>query len=484
MSSLRIAYLSSEVAPFAKTGGLADVALGLPRALGKLGHDVRVFLPYYSGIEASGQAITSVDVGSFAVNLGGEPIGTSLFSVKLPDSGVTAYLVHCPRYYARPQIYTNDPDEPLRFLFFCRAVLESCQRLGFAPHVFHANDWQSALTPLLKKTLYAWDELFASARTLLTIHNLAYQGVFPSSVLGAIGLADSQPFDANDLRNGEVNFLKTGIVHADGLSTVSPTYASEIQGPEQGYGLDPFLRQRRDRLVGILNGVDYREWDPSRDSRIPFHYSSADLSGKTRNKEHLLRRFGLPYSPSVPLIGMVSRLFYQKGIELLYDALPTIFGSETVQLIVLGSGEAGYEAFFHGLERRFTDRVRFYRGFHDELAHQIEAAADMFLMPSRYEPCGLNQLYSLRYGTVPIVRRTGGLADSVRLFDSVTGEGTGIVFDHFTPDGVVWALRTAIRLYEDEPAWSRLVANAMAEDFSWDRLVERYVALYRELLID
>jgi starch synthase len=484
VSALRIAFLASEVAPFAKTGGLGDVALSLPRALAKLGCDVRVVLPLYGRVDRARHGLRRLDVGSIPLKLAGETIPFTLHAAELPGSSVTAYFVDCPRFYARQSIYTSDPDEPLRFLYFSRAIFECLRRLGFAPEVLHANDWQTALVPLLLKTSYSWDRLFEKSRTLLTIHNLAYQGVFPAGVADAIGISDWRAFDAADLREGRVSFLKTGLLHADRLTTVSPTYALEIQTEAQGFGLDPVLRRRRSDLDGILNGVDYEVWDPRHDRFIPHRYSAGSIEGKRRNKEALLAKLGLPYAEAVPLVGMVTRLSFQKGIELLYDSLPAILSRESIGLVVLGTGEARYEGFFESLQTRFADRVRFHRGFHEELAHWIEAGADLFLMPSRYEPCGLNQMYSLRYGTVPIVRKTGGLADSVRPFDPATGEGTGIVFEHFDSAAVIWALSTAIRLFHDGASFGKLIQNAMAEDFSWEHQAERYLAIYRRLLIE
>jgi len=482
MGSLRIAFLASELTPFAQTGGLADVAASLPRTLGKLGHDVRAFVPLYGVIDRVAHELEPLPM---------ESADFELYRGVIARSDVPVYFVHYPRFFDRSAIYTNDDDEPLRFILFCRAVLEACQRLGFRADIFHVNDWQTALVPLLLKTTYAWDKLFEKAKTLLTIHNLAYQGVFGpdlNEVYAAIGVEATSYFDADDVRGGVVNFLKTGLLHADHLSTVSPTYAEEIQTPEQGYGLDGLLRRRADSLTGILNGVDYDEWNPSEDRFIPFPYSEKSMFRKKRNKLALLDKLGLDVSTSkdTPLVGMVTRLSAQKGIDLLEEVLPEVLSRESFALVVLGTGETRYEAFFAALERRFPERVCFYRGFSNELAHWIEAAADLFLMPSRYEPCGLNQMYSLKYGTVPIVRKTGGLADSVRPFDATshgTGDGTGIVFDHYTPAGVRWALDAALGLYHDPDAWRVVVTNGMAEDFSWERQAERYVAIYDQLLI-
>jgi starch synthase len=478
---VRVAFLSSEVAPFAKSGGLADVAFSLPKALKRLGHDVRVFLPLYASVDRERHGLRPLGHGPIELRLAGQAIPFQTLAAELPGTGAPIYFVDCPKFYGRPSLYTSDPDESLRFLYFSRAIFEICQRLGFSPGILHANDWQTALAPLLKKTLYAWDRLFQPSRTILTIHNIAYQGIASAGVIEAIGV-DRSLFDPADLREGRVNFLKTGILHADRLTTVSPTYALEIQTEAQGHGLDPFLRRRARDLTGILNGVDYDVWDPSNDRFITARYSARSLDRKRKNKEALRKRLKLPISEEAPVIGMVTRLSYQKGIELLFDALPAVLSRHQAQLVVLGTGEAKYESFFAGLEARFPGKVRFAGGFNEELAHWIEAGADLFLMPSRYEPCGLNQMYSLRYGTVPIVRKTGGLADSVRPYDPTSEEGTGIVFEHFHAAAVVWALETGIRLFRDEERFRRLILNGMAEDFSWDQQAERYLAIYRELL--
>jgi starch synthase len=475
MGSLRIAFLASELTPFAKAGGLADVAESLGRALGELDHDVRLFVPLYGVIDREAHELEPIAM---------DAVDFELFRGALPRSDAPVYFVHYPRFYDRGAIYTTDLDEPLRFLFFCRAVLEACQRLRYRPDIVHVNDWQTALVPLLLRTTYAWDELFQTARTVLTIHNLAYQGVFGADVYDAIGVEDPSLFDGDDRRAGVVNFLKTGILHADHLTTVSPTYAREIQTPEQGYHLDGLLRERSRSLTGILNGVDYNEWNPSEDRFIPFRYSEKSLFRKKKNKIALVDKLELRVDEDTPLVGMVTRLYAQKGIDLLEHVLPEMLSREPFALVVLGTGDAHHETFFASLQRRFPERVCFHRGFNNELAHWIEAAADLFLMPSRYEPCGLNQMYSLKYGTVPVVRKTGGLADSVQLFDPDTGEGTGIVFDHYTPDGVRWALDTALGLYRNRDAWRTVVANGMARDFSLRHQAEQYVAIYRRLLID
>jgi starch synthase len=312
---VRIAFLSSEVAPFAKSGGLGDVASSLPKALSKLGHEARVFMPLYAQIDRARYGLRLLGPEPIELRLLGQTVPFSLLTAELPGTEAPIYFVDCPRFYGRSSLYTSDADEPLRFLYFSRAVFAICQRLGFSPDILHANDWQTALVPLLKKTLYSWDRLFQASRTVLTIHNIAYQGVAPAGVADAIGI-DRGLFDPADLRAGRVNFLKTGIVNAERLTTVSPTYALEIQTEAQGYGLDPVLRSRARDLTGILNGVDYDEWDPSKDRAIPARYSARSLHRKKKNKEALLERLGLQYSEAVPLFGMVTRLSPQKGIEI------------------------------------------------------------------------------------------------------------------------------------------------------------------------
>jgi len=338
--------------------------------------------------------------------------------------------------------------------------------------------------PLTLETRYAWDRLFAKTRTLLAIHNLNYQGIFRADILADTGLSDAAHlFHQDQLREGRVNFLLHGILYADGVSTVSPTYAAEIQTAAHGANLDPFLRARASTVVGILNGVDYGEWSPEHDALIPARYSAASMAGKATNKAALLARLELPHVPDVPVIGIVSRLAGQKGFALLEDVMPALLRRHGFQLVVLGSGEPRFERLFAGLAAAFPRQVGFHRGFSNELAHLIEAGADMFLMPSRYEPCGLNQMYSLRYGTVPIVHKTGGLADTVQLWDPRDRTGTGLVFDHYTGEGLRWAIEAALATYRDAAAWQALVANGMAANFSWDMQGKLYEELYRRLAV-
>jgi len=473
--------VSSEVGPFAKTGGLGDVVGALPKYLRRLGHDVRVFLPFYSSIDTS--KATYAPLGdAFNVRL-----GHYVYTVRIvtSDAAPGTFFVHCPELYARGSLYTNDPDEHRRFLALGWAALTASQAMGFAPDVLHCNDWQTGLLPLTLKTAFAWDKLFANTKTLLSIHNLNYQGTFPASTLHDTNLEPfRQLFHQDQLQRadgGRINYLLHGILYAGGVSTVSPTYAKEIQREEHGAGLDPFLRARRSTVVGVLNGVDYDEWSPEKDPLIAQPFSAADLAGKAQNKKALLEALGLPYAPKVPLVGIVSRMASQKGFDLLAGVMPDLLRRYGFQLVVLGSGESRLERMFHAFQAAFPRQVVFYKGFSNPLAHMIEAGADMFLMPSRYEPCGLNQMYSLRYGTVPIVHRTGGLADTVRPWNPQTGSGDGFVFEHHDAIGVRWAIEAALATYRDESAWRRLMLNGMGKDFSWESQARLYETLYSRL---
>jgi len=481
---LRVCFVASEVAPLAKTGGLADVAGALPRFLHSRGHDVRLFMPLYSSIDARRLDLQPVDfLQDVPLELGAHRYRFSVLTARLPGSPMMIYLVHCPALYNRPGIYTSGPDEHLRFLLLTRAAIESCQRMGFAPQIFHCHDWHTAFVPLLLRSVYAWDALFAATRTVLTIHNIGYQGIFSAGAAGDLGLGPAAHLlHQDDLRHGRINSLKHGIMYADTITTVSPTYAREICTEQYGMGLEGTLRMRSKAVTGILNGVDYSEWNPATDKYVPYQYSPEDLSGKQKTRQHLLKMLRLKSGRSTAVLGIVSRLTVQKGLDLLFDVMPGILARRDLDCIVLGSGEARYEEFFTHLQQRFPQRVVFHRGYHDELAHLIEAGSDMFLMPSLYEPCGLNQMYSLKYGTVPIVRRTGGLADSVMLFDPDTGQGTGVVFDDYSGAALGWAINAALDLYRDRPLWTRMMLNGMEQDFSWERQGAQYVQLYESMV--
>jgi starch synthase len=416
------------------------------------------------------------------IQLGRRALHYSIVTTRIPGSELEVRLVGCSALYDRPGIYTQDDDEHLRFLLLTRAAIESCQRTQWAPDIFHCHDWQTALAPLYLKTVYHLERVFERTRTVLTIHNLGYQGTFAAAALPDLGLGEgARLLHQEDLVSGKIGFLKTGLAYADALTTVSPTYAREIQTERLGMGLDGLLRQRAGNLVGILNGVDTTEWDPRTDRHLSARYSEKSLWRKEKNKASLLQSLGLEYTKGVPVVGIVSRLSAQKGIELLGPTLPDLLRERDVRFVALGSGEPRLEQLLQGIQARFPGRACFFRGFSEELAHRIEGAADIFLMPSLYEPCGLNQMYSMRYGTAPVVRATGGLADTVRQYDPATGEGTGFVFEHFTADGLRWALRRALQVYDVPKAWRRLQLNGMAADFSWGVRARQYEELYRTI---
>jgi len=480
---MKICLAASEITPLAKTGGLADVAGALTAYLDTRGHDIRALVPFHSAIETSGLDVAPVDfLQDRHLWLGQNHYRYSIDTVTLPGSAARIYLLRCPALYDRPGVYTSEPDEHLRFIALSRAAIEMCQQMSFAPDIFHCHDWHTALIPLYLKSLYAWDRLFAQTRSVLTIHNIAYQGVFGADIVHDMGLRDHRgSLYQDDLDQDRVNFLKTGVLYADLLTTVSPTYAREILGPEFGMGLQDLLKQRRDSLIGILNGIDDTEWDPRRDPLIAHNYDARRTSGKVKNKLPLLRELGLEQHADLPLIGMVTRLTAQKGLDLVQRVVPELIERGRFTLAVLGSGETRYEQFFHWLQERFPGRVCFWRGFNNRIAHRIEAGSDMFLMPSLFEPCGLTQMYSLRYGTPPIVRRTGGLADSVQLFDPASGLGTGIVFNDYDAPALRWAIEYGLELYRDKRTWRRLMQNGMAKDYSWKRQGQIYVDVFRQL---
>jgi starch synthase len=481
---LRIAFIASEIAPLAKTGGLADATGALMGYLQTEGHDVRGFLPLYSSIDLTGLPSAPVEgLQDLALEVGPHRLRYSVVGVRLPRSQALVYLIDCPALYARPRIYTSDPDEHVRFVALTRAALECCQRMAWSPHILHCHDWHAAFGPLYLKTLYSWDQLLQPTRSLLTIHNIGYQGVFPAAAADDLQLGwSTHLLHRDDLRLGIINSLKHGIMYADAVSTVSPTYAREIGTPEFGMGLEHALRLRGDAVVGILNGVDYGEWDPRTDRYLPLRYDETQLPVKSQLKAQLATRLALEPAPRMALAGLVTRLVPQKGIELLLEALPDMLGSGELMCAVLGSGEDSYERALAELAQAFPGRLGFHRGYHEELAHWIEAASDLYIMPSRYEPCGLNQMYSLRYGTVPVVRETGGLADSVERYDPATGKGTGILFKEFSADALSQALYAALDLYAAPAHWTRMARNGMAQDFSWSRQGPRYVELYGRLV--
>lgn len=473
---MRVLFISSEVGPYSKTGGLGDVSAALPASLQALGHDVTVVTPLYSSIKEGDHHLHKV---YDAVPV--RAAGNHEFAAYLADDGRT-WFVDFPAYYSRSALYTNDRDEHERFLYLTHAAIELSRRRGWAPAIAHGNDWHAGMMPLYLKSLYADDPLFASTRSIFTIHNLAYQGVFGSGILPDLSLGGFQSLLHQDhLRQGRINFMEHALLYADVITTVSPTYAREIQTPEHGVGLDGLLRLRSSELIGILNGIDLNVWNPRTDRYLRAQYSERSLDDKHINKRHLLESRGLDPAMDVPLMGVVTRLTGQKGVELMIRPLARLLADGRVRFVALGSGERKFEDALQWLASSFPGRAFFHRGYDEPLAHLIEGGADVFLMPSLYEPSGLNQMYSLQYGTAPIVRRTGGLADTVSHYDPETGTGTGFVFGHYSEDGLMWAMDRALRTFPDKDAWRRMQLNGMAEDNSWERRAGEYDDLYRRL---
>jgi starch synthase len=469
-----VLLVGSEAQPFAKTGGLADVLGALPPALQRIGWDATVVLPRYRGVTAGAL------VDTFPVSSGGFTRNTRFYEAPLAD-GARAVLVDCPELYDRAGIYgpdtTDYADSPRRFAFLSRAALEFAARRE-PPSIVHAHDWQTGLVPVYLRTLYAAHPVLRGTPSIFTIHNLAYQGVFESDWLPRVDLGWDQ-FTVGRLEfYGRMSMLKGGIVDAAVITTVSRRYAAEIQTPAFGFGFDGILRARAADLVGILNGIDAAEWDPAKDRFLPASFSAADLTGKRAAKTAVLQRYGLPTDEAAlarPLLGMVSRMVDQKGLDVIAAALDTIMQRD-VAFVVLGTGEPLYQDMWRAAAARYPDRVGARIGFDESLAHQIEGGADMFLMPSRFEPCGLNQMYSMRYGTVPIVTGVGGLADTV------TDGVSGFVLGAHTPAALVEALDRAVTVFADRPAWRALQLAGMRQDFSWDRSAREYVKIYERAL--
>ncbi len=480
---MRILTLCAEFAPAAKVGGLADVTAGLSQWLSGRGHQVVVVLPYYGAMRAQGVRLEphpAVGPRSWPVSDGG--IGYAVHRLAGTSSGGPAiYCVDAPELYGGA-VYASGEREALRFLLLSRAALELAVAAGFSPDVLHCHDWHAAPAALMLRAGFAGQRVFRQTWSVLTIHNIGYQGTFDSEVLGRSGESALAALLATQADStGEVNLLRAGITHADALTTVSPTHALEIQTPAYGMGLDELLRTRRHRLVGILNGVDYRYWSPEHDPHLPQHYSLADRHGKQAVRAALLAELGLEAPAGVPVVGLVSRLAAQKGIDLIIAALPALLRRRNFACALLGDGDPALVAGLRALAREFPGRVAHVQAQDEPLAHRLIAGSDLLLVPSRYEPCGLTQLYAMRYGTVPVVRLTGGLADTVLHFDPATGAGTGSVFRDADVGGLTWGLETALDWFADRAAWERLVANGMRQDFSWDHQGPKYELLFSRL---
>ena len=475
---MRIAFAASECVPFSKTGGLADVVAALPRALVQLGHRVTVFLPRYRSpkLEKHVRVIPSITV----------PFDDRYRFCSVLDGGVSDgvqfYFIDYPPYFDRDSLYGTPlgdyHDNAERFALFSRATLEAAKVLG-TPDLFHCHDWQTALIPILLKTLYREDPAFKGVPSIFTIHNIGYQGIFPAEILPLLML----PWDLFTMTKlefyGKVNFLKGAVTFADFVTTVSRRYAQEIQTAEYGFGLEGVLRARANTLVGILNGVDYGEWNPETDPHIAAHYTVEDLAGKKLCKQDLLAEFGLAPETRLPVVGIVSRFAAQKGFDLIYQVADRLV-REQLALVILGSGDRDYEDMFRRLNKKYPQKLVVKIAYDNRLAHKIEAGSDLFLMPSHYEPCGLNQIYSLRYGTVPVVRATGGLDDTIEQFDPKTLRGTGFKFKEYTGDALLESVRTALGVYGNQEAWPALMRNGMTQEYSWAVSAREYVKIYEK----
>ena len=477
---MKIAFAASECVPFSKTGGLADVVGALPRALAGLGHEISVFLPRYRQTKLANarQIIRSITV----------PFDDRYRFCSVLDGGtldgVRFYFIDYPPYFDRDALYGTPlgdyRDNAERFGLYCRAVLEASKILG-SPDIFHCHDWQTALVPILLRSLYADDPALQDASTVFTIHNIGYQGLFPPDTLPLLLL----PWDLFTIDKlefyGKVNFLKGALAFADFVTTVSKRYSQEIQSSEYGFGLEGVLRGRAATVTGILNGVDYTQWSPESDVNLACHYSAEDLSGKAKCKQELLAEFGVTgVDADRPVLGIVSRFAAQKGFDLISQIADRLVREDLI-VIVLGTGDKDYEDLFRRLNKQYPQKIAVKIAYDNKLAHKVEAGADMFLMPSRYEPCGLNQIYSLRYGTVPIVRATGGLDDTIDNWDPATRKGTGFKFSEYTGEALLAAIRAALQAYRDREGWQTLMRNGMAKDFSWAQSAREYVRVYERV---
>jgi starch synthase len=487
---INILYVVSEAVPFAKTGGLADVGGTLPQVIREMGNEIRIMMPKYNFSERKFKVHDVIRLKDISIPFNNREINASVKSAFITSSKVKVqvYFLANDHYFSRDGLYTNphtkkeykDNDE--RFIFFCKGTLETLKKLGWKPDIIHCNDWMTALIPAYLKTIYKDDPFFKDIKTIFTIHNLAYQGIFPKETFAKTGLPH-EIFTENGVQSaGKLSFMKAGITYSDFITTVSEKYAQEIRSDEEiGCGLKNLLDKRKKDLLGILNGADYSVWDPETDKLIPSNYSIKDLKGKKENKKALVSKFNLKYKEDVPVIGIISRLADQKGFDLIGEIMTKLMHLN-IQMVVLGTGDKKYHDLFDKMKKENPEKFGVYLGFNENLAHLIEAGSDMFLMPSKYEPCGLNQIYSMKYGTVPLVRAIGGLDDTIESIDPETGTGTGFKFKKYDSNELLKIIKKAVDLYSNQKIWTKVMKNCMSRDYSWNVSAKKYINVYKKLI--
>ena len=492
MNNLKILYLASEVTPFAMAGGLADVTGALPKALKGFNHEIRMMIPKYKFINERKYVLREViRLRDIPVTINGKTEMANVKSAFLPDSKVQIYLIDVGGFFSRPGIYIDPktkkpyPDNAQRFAYFSKAAIETLKTLSWQPNVIHCNDWQTAFAPVYLKTLYSQDPFMKGVKSIYTFHNLTSQGEFEPEVAKDIEFDESQVKEGGMFyKDGKLNLTKGAIHFADFITTVSETYANEIIDDEKtGFGFGPLLDEKGDKFEGILNGVDYSVWDPDADKLIPHNYNDEDLTGKVENKKALLERSGLEYKEDVPLLGIISKITEQKGMDLVLDAMEKLLKMD-IQIIIHGDGDRKLVEKIMTFSEKYPDKFRMNVTFDDKMAHLIEAGSDMYLSPSKYEPCGLNQIYSLKYGTIPIVSSVGGLFDTVDDFEEDGSEGTGIILEDLNSEAIIKAIKRAVDLYKNKELWQELQKRIMKEDFSWELSAKRYLDIYERTLND
>lgn len=486
---MKILFLSSEIYPLVKTGGLADVSYSLPREIKKQGHDIRLALPFYNAIKEEHPHSFEYLKTSY-IYFGYNYYSGSIYTGFVPSTQLPIYLIDSQQFFNRRGIYNENgidyPDNCLRFAFFCMQSLQMLKLINFKPDIVHCHDWHAALAIIYLKSVLREEDFFKDIKTLFTIHNISYQGIFSPDKLPEIGL--SEDVFTQDLLEfwNNINLMKGAINTADAVNTVSPTYCKEIQTEEFGFGLEGVIQQNKNKFYGILNGVDYSIWSPQNDQYIYTPYNAAKLEGKTHNKISLQKELGLPEDKKTPLFGMVTRIIEQKGFSLLIPILEPLLSKEKVQIVILGDGDEGYMQDLTSIQKKFPDKFAFIRGYNNRLSHCIEAGSDIYLMPSEFEPSGLNQMYSLKYGTLPIVRKVGGLNDTIVNYCSSTVKNqtaNGFVLPEYTEEALLKTIKKVLALYKNKTnTWKQLVRNAMKYDYSWEKSAGEYVRLYEDIL--